>query len=443
MNLDYDTFIKQTMQSQSLINVGMIGHVDNGKSSVTKALSGKTTQEHSAEQKQNITIKLGYANAKIWKCPNCTKPECYQPTPSADTEHNCVHCHEQTDLVNHISFADCPGHHDLMQVMLNGTCIMDYALLIESAINKQIPALQTIEHFEIAQESGIKTAIICMNKMDLMLKNKSLVKDNINRLDEFVKSCGATKKIPIVPVSATMGYNIDIVCEYIANMTIPQKDLSDKYKMLIIRSFNINKERIPIQNLKGGVIGGSLVRGMIKINDDVVIYPGYIKKENDVWYYTPLQSKALSINSDKTELEYAVAGGLIGVQLDIDSAFTGNDHLVGQVLYNKTEENVKVFSEITLKYKRLTQKLTEYISGGANEKRFNIGDAIQINVNSNNIHAQLKDYSNQHMELILEKPVCSEIGDSVSISKLFDRTRIDICGQGILESGVECQLCQN
>lgn len=430
----YNKFMNDAKINQPILNVGFLGSVSNGKSSIVKAISGQATQRHSKEQEKNITIRLGYSNAKIYKCKSCPRPECYQSTASTVFDHVCTHCEGPVELITHVSFCDCPGHHELMATMLNGTCIMNHCILVESVTNEKIPALQTIEHFEIAQNIGLQTAIICLNKLDLMLKNKSVVTDAIDRINDFVQTYGDTK-IPIVPVSGTMQYNIDIVCEYIANMAVPKKDISSNYKMLIVRSFNINKERTPIDNLKGGVVGGSLVKGMIKLNDDVVIYPGCISKANGHWTYTPLRSKIMSISSDKNELKYAIPGGLIGVQLDIDSAFTGDDRLVGQVLYNN-QEQPKVYTEITLKYKKLTRKLTEYIMG--NTKRFAVDDLIQINANSNNILSKIKNYDNQTIELLLEKPICLEIGDLVSISRISDNS-IDICGYGAFEAGVECQ----
>jgi translation initiation factor 2 subunit 3 len=329
-----------------------------------------------------------------------------------------------------------------MATMLNGTCVMDYCVLVESASNDKIPALQTIEHFEIAQEAGIPIPFICLNKMDIMIKNKNMITDIIKRIESFVESYDFSLKIPIVPVSGTMKYNIDVICEYIANLPVPEKRIDDNLKMLIVRSFNINKEKSPIAQLKGGVIGGSLIKGKLCVNDSVVIYPGYIKKvtieNNEIWEYTPLNAKVLSIQSEKNNLDFAISGGLVGIQLDIDSAFTGDDHLVGQVVYSKSENNVEVYNEIKLKYKKLTRKLTEYIMGSVN--RFETDNIIQINVNSNNILSKIKSFNNDGIELILQKPVCLEIGDTVSISKIVDRNRIDICGYGIFECGTKCKF---
>jgi translation initiation factor 2 subunit 3 len=354
----------------------------------------------------------------------------------------CNICGEKCEFIVHVSFADCPGHHELMQVLLRGTCIMDYCILVESATNTTIPAFQTIEHFEIVQETGIPVPFICLNKVDLMIKNQSILDNIISRMNSFVKNYDDKLDIPIVPISGTMGYNIDVVCEYIANLPIPEKQMDANLKMLIVRSFNINGGKTEIKDLKGGVIGGSLVRGILKINDNVMIYPGYVKKiqknDNDIVVYTPLHAKIISIQSEKNNLEFAISGGLIGAQLDVDSCFTGDDYLVGQVVYNENDKTPKVYNSVKLKYKKITKKLTEYITGSASG--FELGSMVQINVNSNNIFAKIKMFDGEGMELILSEPVCVDIGDVVAINKVLDRNVINVCGYGVVESGEECLL---
>jgi translation initiation factor 2 subunit 3 len=440
MTENYNNFIRETMENQPVLNIGIIGHVANGKSTIVEKISNEKTQRHSDEKVNNVTIKLGYANAKIWHCPICPKPSCYQSTESSFFQHLCNRCNKECKLITHISFADCPGHHSYMATMLNGTCVMNYAILVESATNEKIPQIQTMEHFEIAQESHIPVSLVCLNKLDLMLKQKNKVPDIIERIENFIESC-SNSKIPIVPISGTMNVNIDVILEYIANMQIPQKNLTKDFKMSIIRSFNINRERTPIKELKGGVIGGSILHGMIELDDELVIYPGYVVKntgENSEWSYMPLKTKALSIHTGKTNLKYAISGGLIGIQLDIDPSFTTNDGLIGNIIYPQSKTNVKVYEEITLKYKKLTRKLTEYITQFSG--KFDIQDTIQINANSNNIMCKIKDINKDNITLILEKPICLENADFVTISKINENDNIDIFGKGIFESGKESNL---
>src|SRR3989338_9270375 len=119
---------KQTDSGQPVVNIGLVGHVDHGKTSLLQALSGKWTDTHSEEIKRGITIKLGYADAPIYKCDQHTY----------STKKQCEKCEEQRI----VSFVDAPGHETLMATMLSGAAIMDGALLLVAA-NEECPQPQT------------------------------------------------------------------------------------------------------------------------------------------------------------------------------------------------------------------------------------------------------------------------------------------------------------
>jgi translation initiation factor 2 subunit 3 len=426
--MDYTKLIKESMVLQPVINIGVIGHVANGKSTFTKAMTGVVTQKHSTEFERNITIKLGYANAKIYKCNTCTAPECYQSTGSHIYEYKCKYCKNETELLTHVSFTDCPGHNLLMSTMLNGTCIMDYTILMESCANASIPALQTIEHYQVTKEAGIDTKFVCLNKTDLLVKEKEKIKDNIERLRIFTDN-----KIPIIPVCCTLGINMDVICEYICKIPIPVKNIEENIKMLVIRSFNINLPDTIISELKGGVVGGSLTRGILKIGDKVKIYPGYISvssHKKNKWKYKPLECDILSINSEKNKLEKAIPGGLIGVQLNIDPALTVNDGLIGNIIFKDGyTKDAKVFERIAIKYKKIDL-----------ENKIKKGDSLQINVNSNNVNGKLTGVDEDILYLKLEKPICVELNDKVTINILKEDCIIIIFGSGIILDGIECEL---
>lgn len=111
-NLDLttlDPFDESIMQGQATVNIGTIGHVQHGKSTVVRAISTVDTVRHKTEKERNITIKLGYANAKIFKCTNaeCQRPGCYKPFPSATKEAMCGKCGANMKLMRHVSFVDC------------------------------------------------------------------------------------------------------------------------------------------------------------------------------------------------------------------------------------------------------------------------------------------------------------------------------------------------
>ena len=99
------------MNFQPIINLGTLGSVSDGKSTLIQKLTSKATQTHSSELKRNITIKAGYANLKIWYCDNCEK---YLSTNSEPIEYNCNECDSICKLCHHISFVDSPGHQNLI-----------------------------------------------------------------------------------------------------------------------------------------------------------------------------------------------------------------------------------------------------------------------------------------------------------------------------------------
>jgi len=315
------------IELQPQINIGMIGHVSDGKSTLVKALTGQTTQRYTQEKQNNLTIKLGYANCKIIKCNLCPEPECFSSVASSVMEYKCKNCGESAVIVNHVSFVDCPGHHSFMQTMLSGTSVMDYTILVESLGNKQIPAPQTIKHLNSIESTQIENCLIVLNKIDLVTKEKC--RDAILNIKNFICNYKANKN-EIIPISASLNINIDIICSILAKLKPKKFVHNDSFRMNIIRSFNCNKPGINIENLQGGVIGGSIQSGSIKIDDDVFIYPGILYEDSEE--FKPIKTKVLSINSDTNKLQQATIGGLIGIQLDIDPGLTGNDKLVGNQL---------------------------------------------------------------------------------------------------------------
>lgn len=390
------------------MNIGMIGHVSDGKSTIVKYLTKITTQKHSDEKIKNITIKLGYANAKILKCNSCPKPECYFSLESSSFDYKCPKCNSQSELLNHISFVDCPGHNYLLATMINGTAVMDYTILVESCANPIIPAPQTIEHLKaISTTSSIKNIITCLNKVDL--QNKDKTRDDYSSLKSYLDSIN--DKSILIPCSATFGINMDIICEILAHLPRPDRN-SDVLKMPIIRSFNINKPGTQIMNLKGGVIGGSIISGCININDSVYLYPGIIINENDKDICKPLKASVKNIYSDTNKLETGTSGGLIGIELDIDPGLTSDDGLVGNILLKESNgivsKHFSFYSENKFKLKR------QYI----------------FNINSNNINGIIDKYSDNNYYISLDKYVYLENNNIIIISEQTEDT-IKLLGKGL------------
>ncbi len=436
--MSYQEILELAMIKQPIVNIGMIGHVSDGKSTLTKCLTSTSTQKHKCELIRNITIKLGYANAKIFKCLTCQAPECYQCAASNVVDHDCNICNSPTKLVMHTSHVDCPGHHELISVMLNGTAVMDHTILVESCVNEIFPAPQTVEHYDITKTIGIKPAIAILNKADLMSNKKDKILKLMTNLKQFVGN-----DTPVVPISGTLGLNIDVVCEILANLKLPQKDFNSNFKMVVIRSFNVNHPGDQINKLKGGVLGGSIVKGIMKIGDTALIYPGFkeqiegANEQETRWKYNPLKCKVLSINSDKNILDFAISGGLIGVQLDIDPGMTCNDNLVGQVMFKESDDmsNVKIFEVIQISHNKLEKEIL--CSDG---KPFVLKDneTISINVNSNNVNCRVIKKKAKYLNLLLEYPICVEIGDKVTIN-IINSGKLYIYGYGEIMDGAESQ----
>lgn len=414
------------MENQPVINIGMVGHVANGKSSIVKEVTGIATQRYSSEKRKNITIKLGYANAKIYKCPSCESPKCYQSAHSEEYSKCCDHCNANMTLVTHVSFIDCPGHIKFMSTMISGKCVMDTTIVVEAINHIHLPAPQTLEHLNAITMGGIPASIICLNKCDLV--NKATAITNVEKLKSAFDST-ILKNIPMVPISATFGINTDILCELIAKIPIPKRDLTSDIKMIIIRSFNINRPGIDISELKGGVVGGSIIKGTLKIGDKVKLLPGFIKKseKKKVRYtYTPLIATILSIFSQDNELQSAITGGLIGVQLDIDPTLTTNDGMAGNILTLDTNMETDVFEELAINYNTVDI-----------DKSLSVDDKIEININANNTEGVVTKLIPEEKAIIikLDNPVAASVNDIVTIcndSRIF--------GSGKILEGKKCMI---
>ncbi len=357
------------MEHQPIMNIGMIGHVSDGKSTITKALTGTSTQKHSQEKQKNLTIRIGYANAKILKCNMCESPGCYYSVPSDNYNYKCPKCGGESILMNHVSFVDCPGHNMLLATMLNGTSVMNYTILVESCANKNIPAPQTQEHFNCINNIKIKNIATVLNKIDLVSKEKC--SELCEVLQDFLTQ--NSDDSPIVPSSATHSINLDVLCMIIAHL--PKPDVKDDVvlKMPIIRSFNINKPGVLIENLQGGVVGGSIVSGIINQGAELFLVPGTIIKNDIKSTYRPIKCKVESIYSEKNKLFMARSGGLIGVGLDVDPGIMADDKLIGNILTDKITGIVTNSFECIIKNISQIEPKTQYI----------------FNINSNNTNGKI------------------------------------------------------
>ncbi|XP_016469012.2 uncharacterized protein LOC107791447 isoform X3 [Nicotiana tabacum] len=344
----------EVISRQPTINIGLIGHVAHGKTTVVRAISGIQTTRFKCELERNITVKLGYANAKIYKCEDesCPWPLCYKSYGSAKEDNppcdvpgfkNC-----KMKLLRHISFVDCPGHEILMTRMLSGATIMDGAFLLIAA-NESCPQPQTLEHLSAVDILKLQNLIILQNKVDTIQQDQA--RNQYKAIREFLKGTVA-EGAPVVPISAQLNYNIDAVCEYIARIPIPKRDFVSPPRMVVIRSFDVNKPGCGIDDMKGGVVGGSIIKGVLKVNQMVELRPGILDKTADgKTICRPIYSRIVSLFAEQNKLQFAVPGGLIGVGTSMDPSLSRSDMLVGQVL-----GDVGTLPEVYIELKGLRKK---------------------------------------------------------------------------------------
>lgn len=251
-------------------------------------------------------------------------------------------------LVRHVSFVDCPGHDILMATMLNGAAVMDAALLLVAG-NETCPQPQTSEHLAAVEIMKLENIIILQNKVDLIKESQAL--EHQKSIADFVKGmllalslsdwCSyvilqgtVAESSPIVPISAQLKYNIDAVNEYIVKrIPIPVRDFTSDPRLIVIRSFDVNKPGAEVDDLKGGVAGGSILTGVLRLGQEVEIRPGIVTKDSQGrTKCQPIFSRIMSLHAENNLLQFAVPGGLIGVGTRIDPTLCRADRLVGQVL---------------------------------------------------------------------------------------------------------------
>ncbi len=409
---------KTEENTQSEWNIGLVGHVDHGKTTIAKALSGVWTSKYSEELERGITIKIGYADFSIYKCPKCSGAEAYS------TKKICPRCGSKTNFLRKISIVDTPGHESLMAVMLSGAAVMNGAILVIAA-NENCPQPQTAEHLIALSVLGIKNVIVVQNKIDLVSKEQA--KENYNQIKAFIKDI--YPDAPIIPIAATYGANIDVLINIINDMV--EKDIKNKKEneggtsymqlyMHVLRSFDVNKPGTDVKEIKGGVIGGSIQRGSINVGDEIEIKPGIIIKNK----FYPVTTKVVELHAGNMKINTAKAGGLISIGTTLDPSLTKSDGMVGNVVglkgtlpdpVYKLNVKINLFKNLTTvgEIKPLVSNETLMIS---------VGTALRIGI--------IKNVKKGEIELL--NPVCVEKGQRIAIGRKFGQTW-RLIGYGIVK----------
>ena len=373
------------------LNVGVVGHIDHGKTTLLNRLTGKFTDTHSEELKRGITIKLGYADTTIYKEGNRYNNE-GKGTPQ-----------------RYISFIDAPGHEMLMATMLSGAAIIDAAILVIAA-NEGIKP-QTREHFMALQAKKIKNIIIVQNKIDLVNKEQAL--KNYKEIKEFVKDTLA-ENAPIIPVSAQQEVNIEKILEELCKLEIPERETDADPIFLVARSFDINKPGTEIKNLNGGVLGGILKKGKLKTGDEIEIKPGLTVKKAHQQIYESLTTKILSLHKGNKSVKNVLPGVSISIETGLDPFLTKTDSLAGCVVSTKN-----ILPEISYKIKIKIILFKEVLGLGEHKKvePLKTKEMLMLSANTTITVGTIEKINEDKAEINLNIPIIALKNDNVGIAR--------------------------
>lgn len=390
------------------VNIGLVGHVDHGKTTLTRALSGKWTDEHSEELEKGITIHIGYADV----------------TYHRDSEGN-LNVDGDGEEVRSISLVDAPGHETLMANVLSGAAIMDGAILIIAA-NEECPQPQTREHLAALDIVDVDNIVIVQNKIDLV--DQEQVKENYQQIKDFVEGTVA-EDAPVIPISAQHEVNIDAVLEALEEeIPTPERDLEADPKMLVARSFDINRPGQLPEDISGGVVGGSLVCGKLEPGDEIELKPGR-RLEEENW--ETVKTTVKSIIHGNESVDEGRPGGLLGVETTLDPSMTKSDGLEGNVLglegtLPETTYNIEIEAN-----------LMDRLAGSEEDEEIeNIKEHEPLMINAGTgKSAGFVTQAGKHVKLDLKVPVCAEEGDRIAISRQIG-SRWRLIGHGKI-TGIE------
>ena len=410
----------RTLPSQPEVNIGLVGHVDHGKTTLTQALSGVWTDTHSEERRRGISIKLGYADTAFYK----TDSGQYYATGRRPEGGKDV----DSELQRVVSFVDAPGHETLMAIMITGASIMDGAMLMVAA-NETCPQPQTREHLMALEIAGIKNIVIVQNKIDLVTKERAM--ESYKEIKQFLEGTIADSA-PVIPVSAHHDVNLDILIEAIQQtIPTPNREEDDRAVMHIARSFDVNRPGTRPAKLTGGVIGGSIVEGAFREGDEIIIGPGRKIEQGNKTRWEPIETTITSMQGGGGKRDVMMAGGLCGLGTLLDPSITTADNLSGQVLAKKGELPT-IRTECTI----LVELMDTMVSGDGEgaDKIYPLrnNEVMMVNVATSTSVGVVKGAEKGKATLHLRLPICADEGQRVSLSRRVG-ARWRLIGHGTIQ----------
>ncbi len=390
---------------QPVLNIGLVGHIDHGKTTILYRLTGVWADKHSEELKRGITIKLGYADVIIYRCPRCNEF-------TINKSCSCNGMKEAAEPKKYVSFIDAPGHEMLMATMLGGAAIIDAALLVIAA-NEPFPQPQTKEHLLALECKGVKKIIILQNKIDLVTREQAI--NQYKQIKDFIKGSIAESST-IIPICAQQGINIDKILEEIDKIEIPKRDTESKPIFLIARTFDINRPGSDIQTLRGGVLGGVLKQGKLKKGDIIEIKPGESVKKHEQTTYRTIKTKIISMRAGSNELDEITPSGSLAIQTSLDPNLTKSDALGGCIAGIQG-----TLPEIT-SILRLKTCIFKEIVGSKEQLKIEplkTNEFLMMSVNTSTTVGLIKKIKGNDIELTLKIPIVPFKGDRVGLARNY------------------------
>jgi len=380
------------------LNIGLMGHVDHGKTTLVEAFTGRWVSKYSEEKKRGITIRLGYTDFSIYRCDKCQK---------LSTSKKCMMCFSDCTLAKMFSLIDAPGHESLIPIVLSGSALFDAAILVIAA-NEPCPQPQTLEHLRALQVGEIKKIIVVQNKVDLVPREEA--EKHYESIKSFLKGTIA-ENAPIIPISAQQKVGIDYLIEELMKLEEKPSEEGDPL-FLVARSFDANKPGIKPSELIGGVIGGSMIRGKLKTGEKIIIKPLPIGGK-----YAEIETKIKRIRRDLQDFEEAVPGGLVALQTSLDPSLAKSDKLVGCLAgYGKMPE---IINSLKASY-----SLFENYEIKAN-------DTVLVTCRNSRSTGVVTSINKSQLEVKLNVPLCADKGNKISYSKLIEH-KWRLIGWGII-----------
>ena len=413
-----DEKLARILSTQPTINIGCLGSVSDGKSTLVERMTGIRTQKHSSEQKRNITIKQGYGNMKVWTDLDDTK--FYTTNSKAQTY--TTESGDECMLVNHISFVDCPGHQELIQTMLSSISLMDGAIVVVAVDQPLDKKPQLIQHLAAAKLGKIDKIIVCMNKIDLVTRD--VLMERKRELDEMLALYDIRPFI-IIPTCFNKKIGLDVLLKSIMFLFNPINFMgrsTDSSLFRISRTFDINKPGYNWDSIVGGVMGGSLITGTLKIGDKIEIRPGQVSKAQGKFICQPVKTEVMSIQTDDNSIDEIVPGGLIGIRTDLDPFYSKNDALAGNIA-GPIGTLPSVYVETTID----TQMVTTF---GFSWKS-KLTDSVMLQIGTKMVEGKLTKINENKLTFELNKPVCIHDNQHIIICKNIDKI-LRIVGEGIM-----------